>query len=218
MNYDSGAVTLAGGTLTMENVLIGHVHGNCFELRGGTANVRRCTFAGAEESRGAQGYGFYHATGGTVAAFTESILSGNVKGGYFVNSASPATFTYCCLQDNGEGLGNFSDDPLFANTKIVVSLYDDAFTSTYSQEFGEKIMQENSGIANITLQNISSDSYQNLMKLVMDYADGIVIENENVASELKEYAKASGKPILERAGFAEENDYLDAYQKFYNEL
>ena len=116
MNYDSGAVTLAGGTLTMENVLIGHVHGNCFELRGGTANVRRCTFAGAEESRGAQGYGFYHATGGTVASFTESILSGNVKGGYFVNSASPATFTYCCLQDNGEGLGNFSDDPLFADT------------------------------------------------------------------------------------------------------
>lgn len=112
----------------------------------------------------------------------------------------------------------FSDDPLFANTKIVVSLYDDAFTSTYSQEFGEKIMQENSGIDNINLQNISSDSYQNLMKLVMDYADGIVIENENVASELKEYAKASGKPILERSGFAEENDYLDAYQKFYNEL
>jgi starch synthase len=112
----------------------------------------------------------------------------------------------------------FSDDPLFANTKVVVSLYDDAFTSAYAQEFGDKMTQENPGIDNINLQNIGTSSYQNLMKLVMDYADGIVIESDNVASELKEYAKASGKPVLERAAFAEENDYLDAYQNFYNEL
>ena len=112
-NYDSGAVTLAGGTLTMENVLIGHIHGNCFEMRGGTANVRRCTFAGAEESRGAQGYGMYQTAGS--ATVTECIVAGNAKGGYIANSVSPATFTYCCLQDTGLGLGNFREDPLFAD-------------------------------------------------------------------------------------------------------
>ena len=113
-NYDSGAVTLAGGTLSMENTLVGHVHGNCFELRGGTASIRRCTFAGAEEALGAQGYGMYQTAGS--ATVTECILGDNAKGGFLALAAgTPAVFTYCCLQDGAGGLGNFREDPLFAD-------------------------------------------------------------------------------------------------------
>lgn len=112
----------------------------------------------------------------------------------------------------------FSDDPLFADTKVVVSLYDDAFTSTFSEEYKEKIKQENPNIQNTNLENIGSDSYQNLMKLVMDFADGIVLESENVNSELKEYALKSGKAILDHAQYAEQTEYMDAYQKFYDEI
>jgi starch synthase len=56
------------------------------------------------------------------------------------------------------------------------------------------------------------------MKLVMDYADGIVLESEGVSSELKEYALASGKPVLDHAQYAEQTEYMDAYQNFYNEI
>ncbi len=112
----------------------------------------------------------------------------------------------------------FSDDPIFDGTKIVVSLYDDAFTNQYGDALRDKIEQENPGIANENLGNIGADSYQNLMKLVIDYADGVVFESEGVKAELKEYALASGKPTLDKSQFAEQNEYMDAYQKFYNEL
>jgi starch synthase len=112
----------------------------------------------------------------------------------------------------------FSDDPIFNGTKIVVSLHNDEFTSEFGDVFRDKIMQENSGIANENLEKIGTESYQNLMKLVIDYADGVVIESSEVNPALREYALASGKPVLVKENFAEENEYLDAYQKFYNEL
>ena len=112
----------------------------------------------------------------------------------------------------------FSDDPIFNGTKIVVSLHNDEFTSDFGDEFRDKIKHENSGIANDNLEKIGTESYQNLMKLVIDYADGVVIESSEVNPALREYALASGKPVLVKENFAEENEYLDAYQKFYNEL
>ena len=36
-----------------------------------------------------------------------------------------------------------------------------------------------------------------LNKLAVDYADGLVIASEGVPADLVEYAKASGKPVLE---------------------
>ncbi|MBQ8863517.1 MAG: glycogen/starch synthase [Rikenellaceae bacterium] len=112
----------------------------------------------------------------------------------------------------------FSDDPIFNGTKIVVSLHDDEFTREFGDEFREKIAHENAGIENGNLENIGSNSYQNLMKLVIDYADGVVFESENVNLALKEYVLGSGKPVLDSTAFAEQNEFMDAYQKFYNEL
>ncbi len=109
----------------------------------------------------------------------------------------------------------FSDDPLFKDTKIVVSLYGDGFGGELAAGFREKIEGEVENKKKLEI--ISAPTYQNLMKLVIDYADAVAVESQEVDPGLVAYAKASGKPLLER-GEEAMNDYLDNYQKFYEAL
>ena len=66
------------------------------------------------------------------------------------------------------------------------------------------------------LKILDNSSYQNLMRFVMDYADGIVLASEGVDAALAEYARRSGKPVLEYQ--APEAEGFDNYNKFYEEL
>ncbi len=110
----------------------------------------------------------------------------------------------------------FADNPLFQNVKIVVSLYGNGFPGTLAPEFLSKI--ENEGISDEKLQIIAKPSYENLAHLVMDYADGIVIESDQVTAEVANYAKNSGKPLLDYQDDKASATYMDAYQQFYDEV
>lgn len=109
----------------------------------------------------------------------------------------------------------FADDPLFRNVKIVASIYRDMFPGELSADFKTKI--ENEGEKGERLKNLESPSYQNLMKCVIDYADGIVVETPELDPQIADYLKRSGVPVLEYQDKAD-NRYLDNYQKFYEEL
>lgn len=108
-----------------------------------------------------------------------------------------------------------NDDPLFADVKIVVSLYDDGFPGMLSPDFASKIASEGVDINN--LQILAEPSYENLMKLVINEADGVVLDTENPNAELSAYVKESGKPALWYQDKTT-NDYLENYQKFYEGL
>ena len=109
----------------------------------------------------------------------------------------------------------FSDDPIFKDVKIVASIYDDGFEGELSGEMRKKIVNEGVNVKN--LKNIEHPSYQNLMKLVIDYADGIIVETPSLDAEVAEYLAASGKKVLEYQDKTT-TEYLDNYQKFYDEL
>ena len=109
----------------------------------------------------------------------------------------------------------FSDDPIFKGVKIVASIYDDGFEGELSSEMRKKIVNEGVDVNN--LKNIEHPSYQNLMKLVIDYADGIIVETPTLDAEVADYLAASGKKVLEYQDKTT-TEYLDNYQKFYDEL
>jgi len=75
---------------------------------------------------------------------------------------------------------------------------------------------EHEGVQDENLKILDNSSYQNLMRFVMDYADGIVLASEGVDAALAEYARRSGKPVLEYQ--APEAEGFDNYNKFYEEL
>ena len=107
------------------------------------------------------------------------------------------------------------DDPLFRDIKIVVSLGADKFEGTLAADFKQKL--EGEGIMDSGMKILEEPSYQNLMRCVIDYADGVVVTSKDVDEELVEYARASGKRVLDYME-GDEKDIFDNYKKFYDEL
>jgi starch synthase len=112
--------------------------------------------------------------------------------------------------------GTFADDPVFRGSKIVVSLYNDTFAGLLSGGARQKI--ENEGMNDPKLEILDTPSYENLMKLVIYYADGIVIEEELEDPTLADYVRRSGKPVLDWDGDRNSPQYMEVYHNFYDEL
>jgi len=108
---------------------------------------------------------------------------------------------------------SFSDDPLFDEAKVVVSIYDAGFDKTLDATFKEKILME--GIISEDVDVISKPTTDQVNKLAVDFADGIIFGSQNLSEEVVSYVKNSGKPFLE---FQEPETYMDEYANFYDQV
>ena len=109
----------------------------------------------------------------------------------------------------------FNDDPLFRDVKVVVSLCDDKFNTPLDSHFMDRIAKE--GVEDEKLKELSLPSHENLYRFVIDYADGIVVASDKADATLVEYARQSGKPMLEYKDPASE-ECFDNYNRFYENL
>ena len=109
----------------------------------------------------------------------------------------------------------FNDDPLFRDVKVVVSLCDDRFTQPLDANFKNRIANE--GVVDPKLEDLTLPSYENLYRFVIDYADGIIVTSANADPALVEYARQSGKPMLEYQDPASP-ECFDNYDSFYENL
>ena len=107
----------------------------------------------------------------------------------------------------------FKDNPLFSNTKIVYSMYDDGFDESFSKDFAAKILFD--GIEEKDLKSLSGCDYQAISKLGMEYSDAFIHGSEVIDKERKSFAENTKKPILE---FKSEEEYVDAYSDFYDKI
>ncbi|HAY30718.1 glycogen/starch synthase [Alistipes sp.] len=109
----------------------------------------------------------------------------------------------------------FADDPIFKKVKIVVSLYDDAFEGELDKKFKAKIQGE--GVPKKYLDYLDDPTYENLMKFVINYADGVIFETLEPAAPIVDFLHEKKKPFLE---FQDKTtaEYLDHYQAFYNKI
>ena len=109
----------------------------------------------------------------------------------------------------------FADDPIFRDVKIVVSLYGDAFPETLDRQFKEKIAGE--GVKDKNIDLLDLPSYENLCRFVIHYADGVVAASEDVDPKVLEWARNSGKPVLEYQK-PDAEDFFDNYNRFYEAI
>lgn len=106
----------------------------------------------------------------------------------------------------------YAEDPLFADTKIVVSLYDDEYPKTLGKKFIEKLTFD--GFSKKDIKHISEEStHLNMIKQSIDLADGLIQGSEKLSPEVEKCVKKSGKPFL---GFKNEVEYMDAFNEFYD--
>jgi starch synthase len=107
----------------------------------------------------------------------------------------------------------FKDDPVFANTKIVVSLYDDDFKDSLDKDFPKKLKGGN--INPDLVKPYNDPTYVNLNKATINLADGVIFGSENINPELVKFVNKAGKPFL---SYQSKEEYQDAFSKFYDEI
>ena len=107
----------------------------------------------------------------------------------------------------------FKDNPLFADTKVICSLYKDDFEGSLSDDLYKKIKFD--GVADKDLKRYKKPSFENIMKAAIDFSDAIIIGEEGVNPEVEAYAKSMDKPLL---GVQPMDSYIDAYNNFYDEI
>jgi starch synthase len=108
---------------------------------------------------------------------------------------------------------SFNEDPLFTDTKVVFSIYDDEFPTKFSSKFQEKSIIE--GISKEDVDVLEDASYVSLHKLAIDQCDAIIMGSPKVNEEVLAYAKASGKTFME---YKNKDEYVSAYSDLYDEL
>ncbi len=107
----------------------------------------------------------------------------------------------------------FNENPLFTETKVIYSIYNDDFDEGLNKDFAKKIKME--GIKDVDLEQYKGADYISMNKAAIDYSDAVIIGSDAINTEVEEYLKASGKPYLE---YHPEETYIDAYNKFYDEI
>ena len=108
---------------------------------------------------------------------------------------------------------SYKDNPLFTDTKVIYSIYDDDFPDMLNKDFANKIKME--GITTKDLKHYKNANYVSMIKAAIDFSDGIIFGSAEINPELKKYVKESGKPHLE---FQPMEKYIDTYSVFYDEI
>jgi starch synthase len=105
---------------------------------------------------------------------------------------------------------SFADDPLFAESRIVTSIYDDEFKGTLNKEFAKKVAFE--VIQKDDIKHLKSGTYAGLMKNAIDFSDAVIKVAPKLNPEIEKYLKKADKPVLDHPG----EDYIDLYNDFYD--
>lgn len=106
---------------------------------------------------------------------------------------------------------SFKDNPLFSDTKIVYSVYDDEFQNPLHKDFAKKVIHE--GIDKSDVELYKNPTFVNVSKLAIDLSDGVIKGSPKINPEIEKYLKKAGKPVLE---YKNEDEYIDAYSDFYD--
>ena len=111
----------------------------------------------------------------------------------------------------------YKDDPIFSNSKIVLSLYDDTPEGTFSQDFADKVVFGGIGKEDIPL--LEQPQGINLAKTAISYSDAVIMGSDAVNPELADFCKKQGLPVLEFDPKAMASGaYIDEYNRFYDQL
>lgn len=106
---------------------------------------------------------------------------------------------------------SFREDPIFADTKIVYSVYDDEFAGTLHKDFGKKVLFE--GIEKSDVEHLKNPTFVNLTKLAIDNSDAVIRGSEKINADVEKYIRKTGKLALE---YVNQDEYIDAYSEFYD--
>ena len=105
----------------------------------------------------------------------------------------------------------YADEPLFADSKIVTSIYGVGFEGHLDKGLRSKIAFDK--IGDDSLSGLDNPTYNNLLKVAVDHSDAVILAAEDIPEDLTEYVANLKKPVLPYVPLQE---FEEAYANFYN--
>lgn len=111
----------------------------------------------------------------------------------------------------------YNQDPIFADSKVVLSLYNDLDNLTFAKDMASRVAIDR--IEPGDLAEIADPTGINLAKLAIRYSDGVITANGGVNPILEAFARKRGLPLLASGAIStEDNSYVEEYDKFYDQI
>ena len=107
----------------------------------------------------------------------------------------------------------YHDEPSFANTKVVTSLFNDRLQSDFKDNFKDCLEFRDANKKVLKPYNDKFD-FNELTKLAIDFSDGIIEAVPNENKDMLAYASEKGKFVLNHS----EADLATEYSNFYNQI
>ena len=104
----------------------------------------------------------------------------------------------------------YKNESIFADTKIVTSVFENGFEGELSNDMMEKVAFD--GFDSKHIAHLESATYENIMKNAIDFSDGVIVASENVSSDLTNYIQSSKKAFLP---FTPKEKRAETYLSFY---
>ena len=107
----------------------------------------------------------------------------------------------------------YYNNPLFKNSKVVYSLYNDDFKEPLHPKFGEHMLLD--GITGEDVEIVKEPDFVNVSKLAINYSDAVIKGTKNINPEVEKYVKSTDKLFLD---YQSKETYIDAYNEFYERV
>jgi starch synthase len=104
----------------------------------------------------------------------------------------------------------YKDEALFADTKIVTSVFSEGFDGALDAEMSKKVQFDD--IPATSISELDNPTYESIMMTAINHSDGVIVASEAISSNLTKFIQASGKPFLP---FASKDTFAEAYTQFY---
>ncbi|WP_372975103.1 glycogen/starch synthase [Muriicola sp.] len=105
----------------------------------------------------------------------------------------------------------YADEPLFADSKIVLSVYGKSFEGILDKDLIKKVAFD--GIPEDALELLKEPTYNNLLKIGVSYSDAVILAAEGIPEDLLSFIKDQEKPVLPYVPIQE---FEEAYANFYD--
>lgn len=105
----------------------------------------------------------------------------------------------------------YADEPLFADSKIVTSVYGRSFEGKLDESMINKITFD--GVPEENINALETPNYNNLLKVAVDYSDAVILAAEEIPEDLSNHISNLQKPVLPYVSLQE---FEEAYANFYN--
>ncbi len=108
---------------------------------------------------------------------------------------------------------SYREDPIFKDARVVYSVYDDNFEESFSEDYATKVMME--GMTAADVKDLKTPNWEGITMNAISKSDAVIQGSETLSPNLKTFIKKSQKQFLD---FKSTEEYLDAYNSFYDEL